>query len=180
VRAGDDDLDSVASNHPIAETKSLIEFSGKGKNKSIRNKTNKAASQQSASPISTTPNIHNNPVTASFLGCCVVGGHVQSTMMKKACSKRRPKRAAEFMIPGACVAVKMSRDLFARGILKDDDRPLDDQTGAFAVLLDGEADLRYVAPIKLYSIHSCSVCHTIDDVAGVKVLWCRTCPLGYC
>ena len=84
------------------------------------------------------------------------------------------------MIPGTCIAVKMRKDIFARGTLKDDDRPLDDQTGAFAVLLDGEANLRCVTPITLHSIHSCSVCHMRDGVAGVKVLWCRMCPLGYC
>ena len=88
----------------------------------------------------------------------------------------RSERAAEFMIPGTCVAVKMKKDIFAQGILKDDDRLLDDQTVAFALLLDREADLGYVAPIKLHSIHSCSVCHMRDDVAGVKVLWCRTYP----
>ena len=137
VRAGDDNLDPVASNQPIAEAELLIDFSGKGKQKPTKKKTTKAASQQSATLISITPNINNNPGNASFLGRCVVGGRVQSTIMEKACSKRRSKRAVEFMIPGACVAVKISKELFARGILKDDDHTLNDQTGAVTMLLDG-------------------------------------------
>ena len=79
--------------------------------------------------------------------------------MVKACNRRRFKRVTEFIKPGACVAVKMSKDSFARGILKDDDRPLEKQTGAVTVLLHREDDTRYVAPVKLHSIHSCSVYH---------------------
>ena len=77
--------------------------------------------------------------------------------MVKACDSRRFKRAAEFMKPGAYDALKMSKELFARGVLHEDDRPLDKPTGAVTVLLDREADMRYVAPIKVHSIHSCSV-----------------------
>ena len=84
------------------------------------------------------------------------------------------------MIPRACVAVKMSKELFARGILKNNDRPLDDQSGAVTVILDGETDMRYCAHARLHSIRSCSVCHMRDDVAGVRVVWFRMCPRGFC
>ena len=45
VRAGDDNLDSIASDHPISEAESLIDFSVKGKQKSTKEKTTKTASQ---------------------------------------------------------------------------------------------------------------------------------------
>ena len=98
--------------------------------------------------------------------------------MEKAYSKRWSKRAAKFVIHGACVAVKISTELFAWGILKDNDCPLDDQTGAATVLLDGEADLRYFAPVRLHSIHFCSICHISGTTPHVSEFCGAECVLG--
>ena len=50
------------------------------------------------------------------------------------------------MLLRACVAVKTTKETFSQGILKGNDRPLDTQMGAVTMLLDGEADVRYIVP----------------------------------